>query len=254
MPKSTKMIVIAGKGGTGKTTISALLIKLLSQKGVVLAVDADPSANLNQALGLPLAHTVGGIREALTEDVMKGRFSPGVSKQDFLESKIHEALVESKGIDLLAMGRPEGPGCYCAANSWLRTSLDQLARNYDYVVVDSEAGMEHLSRQTTRDVDYLLITSDPTMRSITTAARMKELVAELRTHVGKICLVVNRAPSELPPQIKKAIDDFELQLTATILEDPKIADLEVEGTPLTELPPDSPLQVGVREMADKMGL
>ncbi len=254
MTKSPKTITIAGKGGTGKTTIAALLTKLLSRKGVVLAVDADPSSNLNQALGLPLDHTVGGIREAMTEDIAKGRFSPGVSKEEFLEYKIREALVESTGFDLIAMGRPEGPGCYCAANNWLRVSLDRLAQSYEYVIVDSEAGMEHISRQTTRDVDYLLLVSDPTIRGITAAARMKELIAELRTQVGKIYLVVNRTPGELPPQIAKAIADFELQLIAAIPEDPNIAVLEVEGDPLTQLPPDSPLQTGVMEIAEKSGL
>ena len=176
----TKTVAIAGKGGTGKTTVAALLIKLLSQKGLVLAVDADPSTNLNQALGLSLDDnkTVGRIREKMTEDVSKGRFSPTIAKQEYLFSKIMESLVESKGFDLLAMGRPEGPGCYCASNEFLRVSLDKLVKDYkyNYIVMDCEAGMEHISRQTTRDVDVLLIMSDPTIRGITTAARMKDLI------------------------------------------------------------------------------
>ncbi len=248
------MLVIAGKGGTGKTAISALLIKRLAEKGVVLAVDADPSTNLNQALGLPLEQTVGGTREKWTEETMKGAISPSVPKQELLEARIFEALVESKGVDLLAMGRPEGPGCYCASNNWLRAALDRITINYDYVVVDSEAGMEHISRQTTHDVDYLLLISDPTIRGITAAARTKELIAELRTQVGAIYLVVNRLRNGLPPQIKKSIDDFELQLIATIYEDPTIAELEVRGSPLTELPPNSPLQLGAREIVEKIGL
>ena len=250
----TTTIAIAGKGGTGKTTIAALLIKLLSQKGVVLAVDADPSTNLNQSLGLPLDNTVGKVREEMTEDTQKGRIGPGVSKQDLLDYKLMESLVESKGLDLLAMGRPEGPGCYCAANHMLRVSLDRLAQKYDYVVIDCEAGMEHISRQTTRDIDFLLLTSDPTMRGITTAARIKELIGELRTQVGKISLIVDRVRGELPPEIKKAIDEQGLELTATIPEDPRAADLEAKGIPIIELPPDSLLQSAVKEMASKIGL
>lgn len=247
-------IVIAGKGGTGKTTIAALLIQLLSQKGVVLAIDADPATNLHQALGVPLGDTVGRIRENMTEDIKRGIISPTISKQDYLDQKIMAALVELKGFDLLAMGRPEGPGCYCAANNMLRLSIDRLGQNYSYVVIDSEAGMEHISRQTTRDIDILVIMSDVTQRGINTAAAMKGLIKELRTQVGKICLVVNRSPNGLPPEIVKAIDSHGFELVATIPQDPSIADLEVKGLPVTQLLLDSPLRIGVRELASKVGL
>ena len=247
-------IVIAGKGGTGKTTIAALLIQLLSQKGVVLAIDADPATNLHQALGVPLGDTVGRIRENMTEDIKRGTISPTMSKQDYLDHKIMAALVELKGFDLLAMGRPEGPGCYCAANNMLRLSIDRLGQNYSYVVIDSEAGMEHISRQTTRDIDILVIMSDVTQRGINTAAAMKGLIKELRTQVGKICLVVNRSPNGLPPEIVKAIDSHGFELVATIPQDPSIADLEVKGLPVTQLLLDSPLRIGVRELASKVGL
>ena len=247
-------IVIAGKGGTGKTTVAALLIQLLSQKGVVLAIDADPATNLHQALGVPLGDTVGRIRENMTEDIKRGTISPTMSKQDYLDHKIMAALVELKGFDLLAMGRPEGPGCYCAANNMLRLSIDRLGQNYSYVVIDSEAGMEHISRQTTRDIDILVIMSDVTQRGINTAAAMKGLIKELRTQVGKICLVVNRSPNGLPPEIVKAIDSHGFELVATIPQDPRIADLEVKGLPVTQLLLDSPLRIGVRELASKVGL
>ena len=254
----TKTIAIAGKGGTGKTTVAALLIKLLSQKGLVLAVDADPSTNLNQALGLPLDDnkTVGRIREKMTEDVSKGRFSPTIAKQEYLFSKIMESLVESKGFDLLAMGRPEGPGCYCAPNEFLRVSLDKLVKDYkyNYIVMDCEAGMEHISRQTTRDVDVLLIMSDPTIRGITTAARMKELIEELRSNVDKVGLIVNRVKGELSPEIRKAIDESGLQVVAMIPEDPDMADLEMKGRPMTELPKESPLQLKVKEIVEGLCL
>jgi len=254
----TKTIAIAGKGGTGKTTVAALLIKLLSQKGLVLAVDADPSTNLNQALGLSLDDntTVGRIREKMTEDVSKGRFSPTIAKQEYLFSKIMESLVESKGFDLLAMGRPEGPGCYCASNEFLRVSLDKLVKDYkyNYIVMDCEAGMEHISRQTTRDVDVLLIMSDPTIRGITTAARMKDLIGELRSKMGKVGLIVNRVKGELSPEIKKAIDESGLQVIALIPEDSNMAALEMKGRPITELPQESPLQLKVKEMIEGLGL
>lgn len=254
----TKTIAIAGKGGTGKTAIAALLVKLLSQKGLVLAVDADPSTNLNLALGLPLElkGTVGQVREKLTQDVSKGWASPTITKQDYFFGGIMESLVESKGFDLLAMGRPEGPGCYCAPNEFLRTALDRLVKDYkyNYIVMDCEAGMEHISRQTTRDVDILLIISNPTMKSITVAARIKELIGELRTAVGRVALIVNRVNGTLPPEIEKAIADSGLELTATISEDPYMSDLEIKGRPIIELPQDSPLQQGVREIMSKVGL
>jgi CO dehydrogenase maturation factor len=254
----TKTIAIAGKGGTGKTTVAALVVKLLSQKGLVLAVDADPSTNFYQALGLPLddGRTVGKIREQMTEDVSKGRFNPTVAKQEYLFSRIMESLVESKGFDLLVMGRPEGPGCYCASNEFLRVSLDKLVKDYkyDYIVMDCEAGMEHISRQTTRDVDVLLIMSDPTIRGISTAARMKDLIGELRTKIGEMGLVVNRVQGELSAEMKTAIDESGLQIVALIPEDPDIAGLEMQGRPVTELAQESPIRLKVKEIIEGLHL
>jgi CO dehydrogenase maturation factor len=254
----TKTIAIAGKGGTGKTTVAALLIKFLSQKGLVLAVDADPSSNLSQALGLPLddSRTVGKIREKMAEDVSKDRLSPDIPKPEYLFSKIVESLIESKGFDLLSMGRPEGPGCYCAANEFLRASLDKLVKDYkyNYIVMDCEAGMEHISRQTTRDVDVLLIMSDPTIKGVTTAARMKKLIAEMRSNMGKVGLVVNRVRGELSPEIRKAIDESGLQIIALIPEDPDMAGLEMKGRPVTGLPQESPLQLKVKEIVEGLRL
>jgi CO dehydrogenase maturation factor len=254
----TKTIAIAGKGGTGKTTVAALLIKLLSQKGLVLAVDADPSTNLSQALGLPVddSRTVGRIREKMAEDVSKDRLSPDIGKPEYLYSKVVESLIESKGFDLLTMGRPEGPGCYCASNEFLRASLDKIVKDYKYayIVVDCEAGMEHISRQTTRDVDVLLIMSDPTMKGVTTAARMKKLIEEMRSNVGEVGLVINRVRGELSPEIGKAIDESGLQIIALIPEDPDMADFEMNGRPVTELPQGSPLQSKVKEIAEGLRL
>jgi CO dehydrogenase maturation factor len=250
----TTTIAIAGKGGSGKTTIAALLINILSQKGAVLAIDADPATNLNLALGLPLSDTVGKVREEMAAKVRARTMEPGLAKQDYLDIKISEALVESPQIDLLAMGRPEGAGCYCAANNMIRTCIDRLGKNYDYVVIDCEAGMEHISRQTTRDIDIMLLVSDLTVRGILTAANMKALIKDLRTYVGKIYLIVNRATSPLPPKIAQTIEESELKIIGTIPEDAKIKELEAEGAPLIELPPDSALQKGVAEIARKLGL
>jgi len=248
----TTTIAIAGKGGTGKTSIAALLIKLLSEQGTVLAIDGDPSSNLHMALGLPLQETIGSIREGLLDH--KAIEKTGMPKPDYLELKVREALVESSGIDLLAMGRPEGPGCYCAANNWLRGSIDRLANHYNYVVIDNEAGMEHVSRQTTRDVDILLIISDPSIRGITAAQRMKDLIAEMRSHVDRIGLVINRARGGIPTQIKHAVDAAGLDIIAAIQEDPNIPELEVNGRPLVDLPDGSPLRKGVAELATRLDL
>jgi CO dehydrogenase maturation factor len=254
----TKTIAIAGKGGTGKTTVAALLTKLLSQKGLVLAVDADPSTNLSQALGLPLddSKTVGRIREKMAEDVSRERLGPDISKPEYLFNKIVESLIESKGFDLLSIGRPEGPGCYCASNEFLRASLDKLVKDYKYayIVMDCEAGMEHISRQTTRDVDVLLIMSDPTIKGVTTAARMKQLIVELRSNVGRVGLVVNRVRGELSPEIRKVIDDADLQVFALVPEDPDIAGLEMQGRPVTELSQKSALQLKIKEIAEDLRL
>jgi CO dehydrogenase maturation factor len=154
------------------------------------------------------------------------------------------------------MGRPEGPGCYCASNEFLRASLDKLVKDYkyDYIVMDCEAGMEHISRQTTRDVDVLFIMSDPTIKGVTTAARMKELIEELRTKVGEVWLIVNRVKDGLSPEIKKVIDESGLQVIALIPEDSNMADFEMKGRPVTELPRESPIQVKVREIAEGLRL
>lgn len=254
----TKTIAMAGKGGVGKTTVAALLVKLLSQKGLILALDADPSTNLNQALGLPLddSQTVGTIREKMTEDVSRGTLSPTIVKQEYLFGKIVESLAESKGFDLIAMGRPEGPGCYCASNRFLRTSLDKLVQDhkYDYIVMDCEAGLEHISRQTTRDIDVLLIMSDPTIRGITAAARMKKLIEELRSNVGKVGLIVNRVKGELSPEIKGAIQEVGLEVLALIPEEPDMSELEMKGKPVTDLPQESPLQLKVKEIVERLSL
>jgi CO dehydrogenase maturation factor len=239
----TKTIAVAGKGGTGKTTISALIIDYLtrSNKGAILAIDADPSTNLNLALGVPLHDTVGDVREETATAVGGGLAMQGLSKWDYLDLRIHEALTEESSFDLLAMGRPEGPGCYCAANNILRSSVDRISNNYDYVVIDNEAGLEHLSRRTTRDVDHLLIVSDPTLRGLVAAKRVAELVDELKTAVGRVSLIINRVNGDrLPGALEKAIEEFGLNLVGLIPSDAAVNELDAQGLPVVELPATAP--------------
>jgi CO dehydrogenase maturation factor len=241
----TKTIAVAGKGGTGKTTISALIIDYLAKRTgrSVLAIDADPSTNLNLALGVPLEDTVGDVREETATAVGGGAAMGGLSKWDYLDFRINEALVEEMSFDLLAMGRPEGPGCYCAANNILRTSVDRLSDAYDYVVIDNEAGLEHLSRRTTRDVDLLLLVTDPTLRGIIAAGRVAEVIDELKTAVGQVVLIVNRVNGDtLPQPLQKAIRDYNLQLGGLLPADPAVNELDALGQPIVHLPQDAPIR------------
>ncbi len=243
-------IAVAGKGGTGKTTVAALIIDHLARLGVgdILAVDADPSTNLNLALGVEVGETVGGEREALLEDIQTGQYNLGLEKRQYFQLKIHEALVEAKDFDLLAMGRPEGPGCYCAPNHILRQSIDAIAGAYDFVVIDNEAGLEHISRRTTRDVDLLLVVSDPTVRGLIAAQRVFELVQELGSRVGQAHLLINRVPVDetgeprLAPELAARVEELELPLLAVLPLDPAVAELDALGKPLSHLPDDSPLR------------
>lgn len=259
----SKVIAVAGKGGTGKTTITALLIRYIRdlKLGSILAIDADPSSNLNLALGLPLDGTVGDIREETLTQIRGGTFAAGMNKQDYLQYEIENALVESDGVDLLAMGRPEGAGCYCSANNMLRLCIDRLSKSYDFVVIDNEAGLEHLSRRTTADVDLLILVSDTSTRGLTTAGRVAELVKELKTQVGRMVLVVNRASSvgsgdtnsstfdDLSPELKRLIALYGLDLIGTIPSDPLVGEYDAEGTPLAMLPPDSAIVMAIERIA-----
>jgi CO dehydrogenase maturation factor len=250
----TVTIAVAGKGGTGKTTIAGLLVRSLAERGLapILAIDADPASNLNTVLDMPLERTVGDIREDTSEKARSGRLDAGVAKADLLDYEINASLVEGQGVDLLAMGRPEGPGCYCAANTMLRTIVDRIAGSYECVVIDNEAGLEHLSRRTTRDVDVLLIVSDPTVRGLTTASRIVELIGELRTRVGRHYLIVNRAPEALAPELQEVIARHGLNLLVTLPEDHQVAEFDAVGSPLVDLPETSVVAAGVDEIADAL--
>ena len=188
-----KVIAVAGKGGTGKTTISSIIMRSLIEAGKtpVLGVDADPNSNLNILLGVEGEKSIGIFREEALEDIKS--LPPGMTKESFLELKMQKVISEHEGFDLLSMGRPEGPGCYCYVNNILRKYMDILGSNYKYIVIDNEAGMEHLSRRTAASIDYLFLISDPTPRGLQAALRIRELSKELKLEVKNIYLIINRA-------------------------------------------------------------
>lgn len=237
----TVTVAVAGKGGTGKTTFAALTIKYLRETGrtPILAIDGDPSSNLNLTLGLPLEETVGQIREDTRDQVSSGRFQAGISKPEYFALRVNECVVEGDGVDLLAMGRPEGPTCYCAANNMLRSSIDRLGNNYTYVVIDNEAGMEHISRQTTRNVDHLFIVTDPTLRGVAAAQHIVDLIRELGTRIEHSYLVINRVAGDLSPAIQEAVARLGIPLAGTVPSDPEIASFDMVGRPLVEVSNDS---------------
>ena len=243
----TTTIAVAGKGGTGKTTLAGLLIRRLAeaQTGPILAIDADPASNLNTVLDLPLEKTVGDVREETSEKARANMLEAGIAKSDLLDYEINSSLVEGVNVDLLAMGRPEGPGCYCAANNMLRLIIDKIADSYPWVVIDNEAGLEHLSRRTTRDVDVLFIVSDATVRGITTAGRVAALLGELNTKVGRHYLIVNRAAQGLSPELEAAIAEHGLELLAVLPDDPVVAEFDAAGKALVGLPADSSLSAAL---------
>jgi len=228
----TVSIALAGKGGTGKTTMAGLLIKYLVEKGQtpVLGVDADPNANLNEVLGLEVGETLGEAREEMKKGV-----SSGMTKDVYMEMKLQEAVVEATGFDLVVMGRPEGAGCYCAANTLLTQYLDRLIDNYKYVVIDNEAGMEHISRLTTNNIDTLLVIADPTRRGIQAAHRIFELVDDLSLNIGRRFLIVNRVREEQRGAIEETLNGCQMELVGIVPEDPEVQEFDLRGRPTVEL-------------------
>lgn len=249
----TKVIAMAGKGGTGKTTTSALLTKYLLKKKQtpLLLVDADANANLNELLGLEVDLTLGQIRKEI-----KSELPPNITRDQFMEMKIHQALVEESGFDLLVMGQPDGPGCYCAANQYLAMTMDKLAENYKYIIVDNEAGMEHLSRMNLRTVDYLLVTSDPSARGILTAKRISDITAPLGLEVKNQYLLVNRAPQPVPPALQEKIDeavaDSGMELGGIIPSSDTLINQELSGESYLNLDESADVITTVNEIFDKI--
>ena len=237
---TAKVIAMAGKGGTGKTTTTALLIKYLVERELtpVMAVDADANANLNELLGLEVGTTMGEIR-----DRMKTETPQGMTKSEYMEMHIAQAIIESRGYDLLVMGQPEGPGCYCMANSILAQVMEGLARSYRYLIVDNEAGMEHLSRLNLRKIHTLFVVSDPSARGVLTAARIADLTNNLGVEVTNKVLIVNRVPQPVPDaldtHVKEAVAATDLQFGAYVPASEEIFNAEMAQQSLLDLPDDT---------------
>jgi CO dehydrogenase maturation factor len=244
----TISIAVAGKGGSGKTTVASLIIRYLEKNGAgpILAVDADPNANLGESLGLEIGETVGSIIAAFNEE--KINIPPGMTKETYLEYRLNKALVESEGLDLMTMGRGEGPECYCYPNLMLRKFTDTLADNYAYLVMDNEAGMEHLSRRTTQNVDELLIVSNHSVKGVRTVARIKDLVAQLKLRVKRCSVIVNLAPSELDPLVREELARLKIEPLARIPLDSEVAHYDLELRPLSELPDSSGAVMAVNRL------
>ena len=245
-------IALAGKGGTGKTSIASLVIRYLIKRGLVpiLAVDADPNANLGESLGLEVKQTVGSILASFQGE--KINIPAGMTKEAYLEYKLNEALVESKGLDLLSMGRGEGPDCYCYPNLILRKVIDNLVGNYAYTVMDNEAGMEHLSRRTTQNIDDLLIVSDHSVKGVRTVARIRELVAELKLVVKRQWVLINFAPAELDPLVTGELGRLGISPVITVPYDEKVYEYDLKLKPLLELTDSSEAVMAVSELMDRL--
>ncbi|MFQ6121993.1 MAG: AAA family ATPase [Dehalococcoidales bacterium] len=229
-------IAVAGKGGSGKTSLAGLVIRYLMKNGLrpILAVDADPNANLGESLGLSVKQTIGSLIATFNEE--KINIPPGMTKEAYLEFKLNEAVVESKGLDLVTMGRGEGPECYCYPNLLLRKFLDNLTESYAYMVMDNEAGMEHLSRRTTQNIDELLLISDYSVKGIRTIARLRDLVADLKLVVKRQWVVINFVPDKMEPVIGEELVRLGIEPTVTIPLDDEIYQYDLKLKPLLGLP------------------
>jgi CO dehydrogenase maturation factor len=243
VPAHPYTIAVSGKGGTGKTTVSSLLIRALidMEEGPVLAVDADPNANLHEALGIEVRETLGSMREeAFTRNI-----PPGMNRHDYVRYRFRQVLVESTGFDLVAMGRPEGSGCYCFANDLLSECMQELGRDYRFVVIDTEAGMEHISRGTIGRPDLLLIVSDPGARGLRTVARIHEIATQLGLDKDRSHVIFNRFRSGTAP-----VDTVNGHPIAIIPEDPAVEGADLAATPVSLIPLGSPARVAVGQLAE----
>lgn len=251
-------IAVAGKGGTGKTSLTGLLIDILlkENKKPILVVDADANANINEVLGVEVDETIGQIREEANMTEKKGNSFPGgMTKAQFLQWKLNSILVEGNGYDLLVMGRSEGEGCYCFVNGILREQVKQISGQYNYVITDNEAGMEHLSRKTTKHIDTLLLVSDCSRRSIQAVARIRNLAKELNLSVGKVYLIVNKAPEGiLSDGVKEEINMHNLDLLGVVPLDELIYKYDSDGIPLVKLPEESKSRLAMENIVAKLEL
>ena len=246
------VIAVAGKGGVGKTTLCGMLIQYLCEKGKgpILAVDADANSNLNEVLGVEVETTLGDVREEIA------RAEPaGMSKADYAERRFEDALVEDDDFDLLVMGRTQGKGCYCFVNGLLQTQLAKYQNNYPYIVVDNEAGMEHISRGVLPSMQTAILVSDCSRRGVQAVGRIAELIKECDMHPDKVGLIINRAPGgKLNDGIKEEIEKQGLHLLGVVPQDETVYEYDCEGKPTASLPENNPVKMALREIVDKLGL
>jgi CO dehydrogenase maturation factor len=250
----SRLIAVAGKGGVGKTTVAALLVRGLIARGrrPVLAVDADPNTCLDAALGVTVSTTLGGVREEAREFAGKG-MSGGMDKQRYLEIKIAESLVEGDHFDLIAMGRSEGPGCYCYANNVLKEVLKKMASHYPWVVLDNEAGLENLSRRIVQQVDLLVVVADPSLRGLETAKRLHALALEMGIRYNLLALAVNRLRRlELPETAVTVRKAIQADVVVGLPDDAEIFSLAERGTSLMQLRSDHPVMTALNPLLDAL--
>ena len=250
-------IAVAGKGGVGKTTTCGMIIDYLCNKkqGPVLVVDADANSNLNEVLGVEVETSLGAIREEMAQAELKGGIPAGMTKADYAEFKFNSAIVEEDDFDMLVMGRTQGKGCYCFVNGVLKTQVDKYARNYKYIVMDNEAGLEHVARGTLPHVDTMLLISDCSRRGIQAAARVAEMIGEMELKPGKMGLIVNRAPGGvLDEGVKAEIEKHGLTLFGVLPQDEGVYRCDCDGEPSSKLPQSNPVKVALKDIMQTIGL
>ena len=250
-------IAVAGKGGVGKTTTCGMMIDYLCKKGngPVLVVDADANSNLNEVLGVEVETSLGAIREEMAQAELKKTIPSGMTKADYAEFKFNSALIEEDDFDMLVMGRTQGKGCYCYVNGVLKTQVDKYAKNYQYIVMDNEAGLEHVARGTLPHVDTMLLISDCSRRGIQAAARVAEMVEELNLNPGKLGLIVNRAPNGiLNAGVKEEIEKHGLELLGVLPQDEGVYRCDCNGEPSAKLPESNPVKSALRDIMRSINL
>jgi CO dehydrogenase maturation factor len=248
-----RIIAVTGKGGTGKTATSALLIRQLAKGNkVILAVDADPDTNLPETLGCDVSKTIGDIKEFMHSE--RDNLPPDTNKESVLKSKLYEIIEEMPKYDLLVMGRPEGAGCYCYVNNLLRGIMDKLVENYDVLIIDAEAGLEHFSRRIFRRVDDLIVVTDGSRRGLRTAERIRELVDEMETDVSNIYVIANKVTETNREIIASTAKELGLELIGMIPVDEMLIRKDLAGEPLFDLPDDSAAVMEVERITAKLGL
>ena len=250
-------IAVAGKGGVGKTTTCGMIIDYLCAKkqGPVLVVDADANSNLNEVLGVEVDTSLGAIREEMAQAELKKTIPAGMTKADYAEYKFNSALIEEDDFDMIVMGRTQGKGCYCYVNGVLKTQVDKYAKNYKYIVMDNEAGLEHVARGTLPTVDTMLLISDCSRRGIQAAARVAEMIEEMALKPGKLGLIVNRAPGgELDDGVKSEIEKHGLNLLGVLPQDDGVYRCDCDGEPSAKLPQNNPVKVALKGILQNLGL